>query len=159
MQCWAIVYVSADIQTFLLSHGALATLGVLSPSFPSLGEHANADMQECAGELAAITNAHLTRTVTCGCASLGDENHSCICPQRTAVPPAHGCYHFAVFPKIIIGYWSDTLPPHLTHVRIALFIACWDHPLKSMSAPEQNQGHFISWLLFFTPGPCRTHSG
>ena len=68
VQCRAMVYVSADIQTLFLSHGTLATLGVLSPSFPSLGEHANAETQECAGEPAAITNAHLTRTVTGGCA-------------------------------------------------------------------------------------------
>ena len=65
---------------FLLSYGTLSTLGVLSPSFPSLGEHANAETQECAGEPAAITNAHLTRTVTGGCASPGDQNHSCTCP-------------------------------------------------------------------------------
>ena len=84
VQCRAMVYISADIQTLLLSHGTLSTLGVLSPSFPSLGEHAYAETQECAGEPAAITNAHLTRTVTGGCASPGDQNHSCTCPQRTA---------------------------------------------------------------------------
>ena len=102
VRCRAMVYVSADIQTLFLSQGTLATLGVLSPSFPSLGEHANAETQECAGEPAAITNAHLTRTVTGGCASPGDQNHSCTFLQRTAVPPPYGRYHFAVFPKIMI---------------------------------------------------------
>ena len=84
VQCRAMVHISADIQTLLLSHETLSTLGVLSPSFPSLGEHAYAETQECAGEPAAITNAHLTRTVTGGCASPGDQNHSCTCPQHTA---------------------------------------------------------------------------
>ena len=45
VQCRAMVYVSADIQTLFLSHGTLSTLGVLSPSFPLLGEHANAETQ------------------------------------------------------------------------------------------------------------------
>ena len=31
------------------------------------------------------------------------------------------------------------LPPHLTHVHIAFFIAWWDHPLQSVSAPQRNQ--------------------
>ena len=53
VQCRAMIYVSSDIQTLFLSHGTLSTLGVLSPSFPSLG----------------------------------DQNHSCTCPQPIAVPP------------------------------------------------------------------------
>ena len=99
VQCLAMVYVSADIQTLFLSHGTLSTLGVLSPSFPSLGKHANAEMQECAGEPAAITNAHLMRTVTGGCASLGDQNHSCTCPQRTAVPSPPRSLPFRCIPE------------------------------------------------------------
>ena len=59
VQCRAMVYVSADIQNLFLSHGTLATLGALCPSFPPLGEHANAETQECAGEFAAITNTLL----------------------------------------------------------------------------------------------------
>ena len=81
------VYVSANVKAFFLSHDTLATLGVLFPSFPSLRKHANAEMKKRAGEPAAITNAHFTRTVTSGCTTPGDQNHSCTCPQRTAVPP------------------------------------------------------------------------
>ena len=98
VQFRAMIYVSADIQTLFLLHGTLATLGV----FPSLGEHANAEIQEGAGEPAAITNAHLTRTVTGGCASPGNQNYSCTCPLN--VMPCHQPhvrYHFAVFPKIM----------------------------------------------------------
>ena len=97
VQCRAMVYISADIQTLFLSHGILATLGVLSPSFSSLGEHA--ETQECAGEPTAITNALLTRTVTGGYASPGDQNHSCTCPQRTAVPPPPRSLSFRCIPE------------------------------------------------------------
>ena len=99
VQCRAMVYVSADIQTLFLSHGTLLTLGVLSPSFLSLGEHANVGTRECAGELAAITNAHLTRIVTGGCASPGDQSHSCTCPQRIAVPPPPRSLPFRCIPE------------------------------------------------------------
>ena len=45
VQCRAMVYVSADIQTLFLLNSTLATLKVLSPSFPSLDKHANAEIQ------------------------------------------------------------------------------------------------------------------
>ena len=98
MQCGATVYVSIDIQ-ILLSHGTLATMGLLSPSFQSMREHANPERQECAGEPAAITNAHLTHTVTGGCASLSNQNHSCTCPQRTAVSPPPRSLPFRCIPE------------------------------------------------------------
>ena len=149
VQCWTMVHVSADIQTLFLSHGTLSTLGVLSPSFPSLGEHANAETQECAGEPAAIT----VRTVTGGCASPDDENHSCTCPQRTAVPPPPCSLPFRCIPEnndrmktwLLERYASSTF----THVRIALFIALQDHPSKSMSASQRNRERSIPRLLFF----------
>ena len=93
------VYVRADIQALFLSHGTLATLGVLSPSFPLLGKHGNAETKECANEPAAITNAHLMLTVTGGCASPGDQNHSCTCFQRTAVPPFPRSLPFRCIPE------------------------------------------------------------
>ena len=99
VQCRAMVYVSADVKALFLSHDILATLGVLSPSFPSLGKHANAEMQECAGEPAAVTNAHLTRTATGGCASPGNQNHSCTRPRRTAMPPYPRSLPFRCIPK------------------------------------------------------------
>ena len=77
----------------------LAMLEVLFPSFPSLGKHASAEMQECAGEPAAINITHLTRIVTGGCASLGDQNHSCICPQGTAIPPPLRSLPFCCIPE------------------------------------------------------------
>ena len=98
VQCRAMVYISADIQTFLL-HGTLSTLGVLSSSFPSLGEHANANMQKCAGEPAAITNAHLMSTAAPHLAI------KIILALALNVLPCHHPhvrYHFAVFPKIMI---------------------------------------------------------
>ena len=101
MQCQAMVYVRADAKILFLSYDTLATLGVLSPSFPLLGKHANAEMQERAGEPAAIANAHLSLTVTSNCASPGNQNRSCTCPQRTTVPPPRRSLPFHCIPENI----------------------------------------------------------
>ena len=131
VQCRAMVYISADIQTLFLSHGTLSTLGVLSPSFPSLGEHAYAETQECAGEPAAITNAHLTRTVTGGCASPGDQNHSCTCPQRTAVPPPPRSLPFRCTPEN-----NDRMKTWLLErYASSTFNTCPHRPLHCMAGP------------------------
>ena len=129
VQCRAMVYNSADILIFFLSHSTLATLWVLSPSFPLLGEHANAEKQECAGEPAASTNAHLTRTVTGGCATLDDQNHSCTCPQRTAVRP---------FPRLLPFRYilenNDRMKIWLLErYASATFNACLHRPLHCMA--------------------------
>ena len=120
-----------DIQTLFLSHGTLSTLGVLSPSFPSLGEHANAETQECAGEPAAITNAHLTRTVTGGCVSPGDQNHSCTCPQRTAVPQPPRSLPFRCTPEN-----NDRMKTWLLErYASSTFNTCPHRPLHCMAGP------------------------
>ena len=160
VQCRAMVYVSADFQTLFLSHGALSTLGVLSPSFPLLGEHADAETQECTGELAAITNAHLMRTVTGGCALPGDQNHSCTCPQRTAVPPPPRSLPFRCAPEnndrmetwLLEQYAFSTF----NTCPLALFIAWRDHSSKSISASQRNQERSIPQLLFLYIGSNRS---
>ena len=82
-----------------LSYDTLATLGVLFLSFPTLGKHAKVEMQECAGKPAAITNVHLTCTVTGGCASPGNQNYSCTCSQCTAMPPPPWSPLFCCIPE------------------------------------------------------------
>ena len=126
------VHVSADIQTLFLSHGTLATLGVLSPSFPSLREHANAETQECAGEAAAITNAHLTRTATGGCASPGGhQNHSCTCSQRIAMPPSPWWLPFRCIPEN-----NDRMKTWLLErYAFSTFNTCPHCPLHCMAGP------------------------
>ena len=127
VQCRAMVYVSADIQTIFLSHGTLSTLRLLSPSFPSLGEHANAETQECAGEPAAI----FMRTVTGGCAPPGHQNHSCTCPQHTAVPPPPRSLQFRCIPEN-----NDRMKTWLLErYASSTFNTCPHRPLHCMAGP------------------------
>ena len=155
VQCRAMVYISADIQTLFLSHETLSTLGVLSPSFPSLGEHAYAETQECAGEPAAITNAHLTRTVTGGCASPGDQNHSCTCPQRTAVPPPPRSLPFRCTPEN-----NDRMKTWLLErYASSTFNTCPHRPLHCMAGPpiEIHVSPSAKPRAFHTPASIPLH--
>ena len=155
VQCRAMVYISADIQTLFLSHGTLSTLGVLSPSFPSLGEHAYAETQECAGEPAAITNAHLTRAVTGGCASPGDQNHSCTCPQRTAVPPPPRSLPFRCTPEN-----NDRIKTWLLErYASSTFNTCPHRPLHCMAGPpiEIHVSTSAKPRAFHTPASIPLH--
>ena len=132
VQCRAMVYISADIQTLFLSHGTQSTLGVLSPSFPSLGEHANAETHKCAGEPAAITDAHLMRTVTGGCASPGDQNHSCTCPQRIAILPPPRRLPFRCIPENNNRMKTWLLEQYTS----SAFNTCPHRPLHCMTGPS-----------------------
>ena len=149
------VYVSADIQTLFLSHSTLSTLGVLSPDFPSLGEHANAETQECAGEPAANTNAHLMRTVTGGCASPGDQNHSCTCPQRTAVPPPPSSLPFRCIPENIDRMKTWLLEQYAS----SIFNTCPHRPLHCMAGPpiEIHVSPSTKPRAFHTPASIPLH--
>ena len=105
--------------------------GCCPPVSLSLGKHANAETQECAGEPAAISNAHLTRTVTGDCASPGDQNHSCTSPQRTAVPPPPRLLPFCCIPEN-----NDRIKTWLLE-RYASFTfnTCPHRPLHCMAGP------------------------
>ena len=150
VQCRAMVYVSADVQTLFLSRGTLSTLGVLSPSFPSLGEHANAETQECAGEPAAIA-----RTVTGDCASPGNQNHSCTCPQRIAVPPPPRSLPFRCTPEN-----NDRMKTWLLErYASSTFNTCPHRPLHCMAGPpiEIHVSPSAKPRAFYTPAFIPLH--
>ena len=135
------VYVSADIQTLFLSHGTLLTLGVLSRSFPSLREHANAETQECAGQPAAITNAHNTRTCHWWLRLTGRSKSFLHLPStyRRATTPRSLTFRCTPENNNRMKTWLlDRYASSIfnTCFLIALFIAWRDHPSKSMSAPQ-----------------------
>ena len=83
VQCHAMIYISSDVSTLYLSQETLADLGVLSPSFPLVGEHRMSDEDKktsCPSQI-------LPRSLTGGCASVSHQTEPYACPQRTAVPP------------------------------------------------------------------------
>ena len=82
VQCHAMIYISSDVSTLYLSQETLADLGVLSPRFPSIGEHRVSDEDNNT----PCPSQNPTRSLTGGCASVSHQTEPCTCPQRTAVP-------------------------------------------------------------------------
>ena len=82
-QCHAMIYISSDVSTLYLSQETLADLGVLSPSFPLIGEHRMSDEDKKTSRPSQI----LPRSLIGGCASVSHQTEPCACPQWTAVPP------------------------------------------------------------------------
>ena len=77
------IYISSDVSTLYLFQKTLADLGVLSPSFPLIGEHRVSDENK----QTSCPLQTLTRSSTSGCAPVSHQTEPCACPQRTAVQP------------------------------------------------------------------------
>ena len=83
VQFHAMICTSSDVSTLYLSKETVADLGVLSPSFPLIGEHRVCDEDKKTSRPSQI----LPRSLTGGCASVSHQTEPCACPQRTAAPP------------------------------------------------------------------------
>ena len=102
VQCRAMVYVSADIQTLFLSQGTLSTLGVLSP----VSRHwANMLMLRRRNALVNLLPSLMRTSRALSLVAAPHRAIKIILALALNVLPCqhpHGRYHFAVLPKIMI---------------------------------------------------------
>ena len=84
VQCHAMIYISADVSSLYLSQATSSDLGVLSLQFLLVGEHTPLNTHKQNSTTKPICSS--IRSASGGYTFLGQPNHTCACPQRTAVP-------------------------------------------------------------------------
>ena len=126
MSCRAMIYVSKDVNTLYLSRDTLVALGIVTSTFPLIGEHIPPD------RFTVGPCPTLIRAMNDGCAMPGtNPTDSCTCPQRTAVPPRPTALPFACVPENIPKMKSWLL----NHYAASTFNTCPHRALHSMAGP------------------------
>ena len=151
VQCHAMIYISSDVSTLYLSQETLADLGVLSPCFPSIGEHRVSDEDNNT----PCPSQNPTRSLTGGCASVSHQTEPCTCPQRTAVPPLPQALPFPCTP--------DNNPKMrewlLKRYAASTFNTCPHRALHCMTGPpiEIHVDPHAKPVACHTPAPIPLH--
>ena len=155
-QCRAMIYVSTDVTTLYLSQDTLAKLGVLSPNFPSMGEHIPHDILASYPQQPqpAIPDS-LSLIANDGCALPGVNDHPCSCPQLSAVPAPPRVLPFPCVPENIekMKTWL------LDRYAASTFNTCPHRALHCMAGPpiEIHVEPSAKPIAFHTPASIPLH--
>ena len=126
ISCRAMIYMSKDVNTLYFSRDTLLPLGIVTSTFPLIGEHMPPD------HFTVIPRPTLIRAVNDGCAMPGTNiTNSCTCPQRTAVSPKPTAHPFAFVPENISKMKSWLLNHHAAFT----FNTCPHRALHPMAGP------------------------
>ena len=133
LSCATMVYVSNSCQGFYLSWEAMVDLGIVSSSFPSVGdESAACELHEARPEIARPSTHKNIRALNAGCASARtDQDSPCSCPPRSVVPVDPPTLPFECIPenKQKMKDWL------LDHFASSTFNTCPHRPLPCMAGP------------------------
>ncbi len=128
--CNTMVYVGISVHGFYLSLEAMLELGMLPPSFPSVG--ATVLPLQGPRSMKAQRPPKDQRAVNTGCSSLSAASSvPCSCPARTVVPDRPSVMPFECTPtnNAAIEQWL------LQHFASSTFNTCPRRPLPYMSGP------------------------
>ena len=124
---------------------------MLSPRFPSIGEHRVSDEDNNT----PCPSQNPTRSLTGGCASVSHQTEPCTCPQRTAVPPLPQALPFPCTP--------DNNPKMrewlLKRYAASTFNTCPHQALHCMTGPpiEIHVDPHAKPVACHTPAPIPLH--